>query len=58
MPVRVVREGLQRPGGLTAAQVEMRAAGRRPARRSSRLTFTPETGAAIGWCECAMLLRR
>ena len=36
----------------------MRAAGRWSARRKSRLTLTPETGAAIGWRECAMLLSR
>src|SRR6184192_1190202 len=36
----------------------MRAAGRRSARRRIRLTLTPDTGAAIGWCECATLLRR
>src|SRR6516165_6734312 len=36
----------------------MRAAGRWSARRRSRLTLTPETGAAIGWRECAMLLSR
>src|SRR5437660_1485928 len=36
----------------------MRAAGRWSARRKSRLILTPETGAAIGWRECAMLLSR
>jgi Ser/Thr protein kinase RdoA (MazF antagonist) len=36
----------------------MRAAGRGSARRRSRLTLAPETGAAIGCLECAMLLSR